>query len=81
MSDDPKFILKVRLDKNYQDFLGQLQKKTLAEIITMAPEITVAQQCREELPDACDADDIRFLLQFDDPLELVRGYWESEITG
>lgn len=81
MSDDPKFILKVRLDKNYQDFLGQLQKKTLAEIITMAPEITAAQQCREELPDACDADDIRFLLQFDDPLELVRGYWESEITG
>lgn len=81
MSDDPKFVLKIRLDKNYQDFLGRLQKKTLAEIITMAPEITAAQQCREELPDACDDDDIQFLLQFDDPLEVVRGYWESEITG
>ena len=81
MMDDPKFVLKVRLDKNYQDFLDRLQKKTLAEIITMAPEITAAQQCREELSDACDPDDVAFLLQFDDPLEVVRGYWEAELTG
>ena len=47
----------------------------------MAPEIVAAQQCHEELLDACDEDDIQFLLQFDDPLELVRGYWEAEITG
>ncbi len=24
---------------------------------------------------------MEFLLRFDDPLEVVRGYWESEITG
>ena len=77
---DLKAVLKKRLDKNYQDFLGEVLKKPLGEIITMAPEITAAQQCREELPDACDEDDIQFLLQFDDPLELVRGYWEAEIT-
>ena len=47
----------------------------------MAPEIVAAQQCHEELLDACDDDDIQFLLQFDNPLELVRGYWEAEITG
>ena len=31
--------------------------------------------------DACDKDDVEFLLRFDDPLEVVRGYWESELTG
>ena len=47
----------------------------------MAPEITAAQQLYEELLDACDDEDMEFLLRFDDPLEVVRGYWESEITG
>ena len=81
MSDDPKFILKVRLDKNYQDFLGQLQKKTLAEIITMAPEITAAQQLCDELAAVCDDDEVEYLLGLDNPLEVVRGYWEQEISG
>ena len=47
----------------------------------MAPEITAAQQLHEELLDACDEENVEFLLRFDDPLEVVRGYWESEITG
>ena len=81
MSSDLKAVLKERLGKNYDDFLAQLQSKTVSELIVMAPEIVAAQQCHEELLDACDEDDIQFLLQFDDPLELVRGYWESEITS
>lgn len=81
MNGELKTALKERLDKNYDDFLAQLQEKTVSELIVMAPEIVAAQQCHEELLDACDDDDIQFLLQFDDPLELVRGYWESEITG
>ena len=81
MSSDLKAVLKERLDKNYDDFLAQLQSKTVSELIVMAPEIVAAQQCHEELLDACDEDDIQFLLQFDDPLEVVRGYWEAEITG
>ena len=47
----------------------------------MAPEITAVQQLHTELLDACDDEDMEFLLRFDDPLEVVRGYWESEITG
>ena len=81
MSGGLKSVLKERLDKNYDDFLAQLQEKTVSELIVMAPEIVAAQQCHEELLDACDDDDIQFLLQFNDPLELVRGYWEAEITG
>ena len=81
MSGELKAVLEERLHKNYEDFLAQLQGKSVSELIDMAPEITAAKQCRDELLDACDADDIAFLLRFDDPLEVVRGYWENEITG
>lgn len=81
MSSELRDTLKERLDANYAAFMESLQKKTVSELIAMAPEITAAQQLHEELLDACDEEDVAFLLRFDDPLEVVRGYWESEITG
>ena len=81
MSSELRDTLKERLDANYTAFMESLQKKTASELIAMAPEITAAQQLHEELLDACDEEDVAFLLRFDDPLETVRGYWESEITG
>ena len=81
MSGELRDTLKKRLDENYAAFMESLQGKTPSELIAMAPEITAAQQLHEELLDACDEEDMAFLLQFDDPLETVRGYWESEITG
>ena len=81
MSHEWKNVLQKRLDANYTAFMESLQKKTVSELIAMSPEITAAQQLHEELLDACDEDDAAFLLRFDDPLEIVRGYWESEITS
>ncbi len=81
MSSELKDTLKKRLDENYTVFIESLQEKTVSELIAMAPEITAVQQLHEELLDACDEEDVEFLLRFDDPLEVVRGYWESEITG
>ena len=81
MSGDLKTALRARLDQNYKDFMDGLQGKTTSELIAMAPEITAARQVHEELLGACDEDDMEFLLRFDNPLEVVRGYWESEITG
>ena len=81
MSSERKDTLKKRLDENYTAFIESLQEKTVSELIAMAPEITAVQQLHEELLDACDDEDVEFLLRFDDPLEVVRGYWESEITG
>lgn len=81
MSSELKDTLKNRLDENYAVFVESLQRKTVSELIAMAPEIIAAKQCYEELLDACDADDVAFLLRFNDPLEVVRGYWASEITG
>ncbi len=81
MSSELKDTLKKRLDENYTAFIESLQEKTASELIAMVPEITAVQQLHEELLDACDEEDVEFLLRFDDPLEVVRGYWESEITG
>ena len=81
MSSELKDTLKKRLDENYTVFIESLQEKTVSELIAMAPEITAVQQLHEELLDACDDEDVEFLLRFDDPLEVVRGYWESEISG
>lgn len=81
MSSELRDTLKKRLDENYAAFMESLQGKTPSELIAMASEITAAQQLYEELLDACDDDDMEFLLQFENPLEVVCGYWESEITG
>ena len=81
MNSEWKDALKKRLDENYTAFIESLQGKSVSELVAMAPEITAAQMLHEELLDACDKDDGEFLLRFDDPLEVVRGYWESELTG
>ena len=81
MSIDQKAVLRERLDRNYEAFIARLQGKTVFELIAMAPEITAARMLHEELLDACGKDDVEFLLRFGDPLEVVRGYGESELTG
>ena len=81
MNTDLKAVLRERLDQNYEAFIAQLQGKSASELIAMAPEITAVRMLHEELLDACDKDDVEFLLRFGDPLEVVRGYWESELTG
>ena len=81
MSSEWKDVLQKRLDENYTAYIESLQGKTTAELIAMAPEITAAQQVHDEMLDCCDEDDVKFLLRFDDPLEVVRGFWENEITG
>lgn len=78
---DQRTILRERLDQNYKDYMVQLHRMTADELILFASDITAAKQLHEELPDVCDEDDIAFLLHFDNPLKLLTGYWEAEITG
>ena len=54
MSSELKDTLKKRLDENYAAFMESLQKKTVPELIAMAPEITAAQQIQYELLYASD---------------------------
>lgn len=81
MSSELKDALKQRLDENYTAFMESLQGKTPSELIAMAPEITAAQQLHEELPDVCNDGDAEYLLQFDNPLEAMRGLWADALTG
>ena len=81
MSQDQNAILQLRLDQTYQDYLAQLREKPFEEIIRLAPEITAAQQLCDELAAVCDDDEVEYLLGLDNPLEVVRGYWEQEISG
>lgn len=74
-------MLQVRLDQNYKDYVAQLQGKTADELIQLAPEITAAQQLRDELAVACSEEDAAVLLQFDDPLAEMCGFWASEQDG
>lgn len=73
--------LQIRLDHNYKDYVAQLQGKTADELIALAPEITAAQQLRDELAVACSEEDAAILLQFDDPLDEMRGFWADAQNG
>lgn len=80
MSSEVKTILRDRLKQNYEAYIAGLQGKSTSELINLASEITAAKQVCEELPDACDEEDMPFLLRFDDPLDVMRYYWEFVIT-
>jgi len=71
-------ILQKRLDRNYNDYLAQLRGKTADELIALAPEITAAQQLRDELACACSEEDATTLLQLDDPMKAVLCFWIEE---
>ena len=81
MSRDRSELLQLRLDQDYQEYLAQLREKPFEEVIRLAPEITAAQQLCDELAAVCDDDEVEYLLGLDNPLEVVRGYWEPEISG
>ena len=71
-------MLQIRLDQNYQDYVAGLRGKTADELIALAPEITAAQQLRDELACACSEEDAATLLQLDDPLKAVLCFWMEE---
>ena len=61
MSSEVKTILRDRLKQNYEAYIAGLQGKSASELINLASEITAAKQVCEELPDACDEEDMSFL--------------------
>ena len=70
-------MLQERLDEKYKEYMEQLQGKTVSELIILAPEITAVKQIHRDLASSCSEDDIEFLLQLDNPLELMAGHWED----
>ncbi|MEY8326017.1 DUF3848 domain-containing protein [Lachnospiraceae bacterium 54-11] len=70
--------LKERLGANYEAYIRQLQGKPAAEIIEMAPEIAAAKFIYGELAaEGAFAEYAGYLLQFENPLEVLRDSWQD----
>lgn len=54
------------------------QKKSFADLIELAPEIAAARVVCDELQTSCSEQEAAVLLQFDNPLEVVRDQWLEE---
>lgn len=74
--------LRERIKENYAAYLHQLKIKPASKLIEMASEIAAAKFVYEELmvegyfPDCTD-----YLLQFENPLEVVRDGWNYDYNN
>lgn len=76
--DSQKELLQKRLEENYAVYMAQLAKKSFADLIELAPEIAAARLVCDELQVSCSEQEAAILLQFDNPLEVVRDQWLEE---
>ncbi len=76
--DSQKELLQKRLEENYAVYMAQLTKKSFADLIELAPEIAAARVVCDELQTSCSEQEAAVLLQFDNPLEVVRDQWLEE---
>lgn len=68
-----------KLEANYQAYIRQLQSKPASDLIEQATEIAAAKLVYDELHDCCySAESLEYLLQFENPLEVVRDQWLEE---
>ena len=79
--DHKKEKLQKILDQNYKDYMHRMHDKPVSDIMQTAERIVAARQLREELTDACGDSEIEALLQLENPLEMLIGYWVDEMSG
>ena len=71
-------MLKERLKANYEAYIRQLMQKPAAELIGMAPEIAAVNFVYGELAaEGASGEYAGYLLQFENPLEVVRDSWQE----
>ena len=70
--------LKERLKANYEEYIRELGQKPAGELIGMAPEIAAAEFMYKELSvEGAFGEYAGYLLQFENPLELLRDSWQG----
>ena len=67
--------LQERMDENYQDFMDDWMCSSREELIYDADFIYAAKLVYENVMDYIRDEDIPYLLQFSNPLELLRDSW------
>ena len=71
--------LQNRLEANYQAYIRQIQSRPASDLIEQATEIAAAKLVYDELRE-CDfpAENLEYLLRFENPLKVVRDQWLQE---
>lgn len=70
--------LRARLKANYEAYITELKEKPAGELIGMAPEIAAAGFMYKELSvEGAFGEYAGYLLQFENPLELLRDSWQD----
>lgn len=78
MDDGKEKRLKERLKACYEEYIRQLRQKPAEELIEMASEIAAAKFIYEEvLVEGAFVGYADYLLQFENPLELLRDSWQD----
>nr|WP_308625362.1 DUF3848 domain-containing protein [uncultured Eisenbergiella sp.] len=79
MKHEKERKLKERLKANYEAYIQQLKVKPAPDLIEMASEIAAAKFIYEELEvEGAFTEYSDYLLQFENPLEVLRDYWIGE---
>ena len=67
-----------KLGKNYAGMVMKWLKTEATYLIEQAEEIAAAKLMLEALPDSASAQDMEYLMRFENPLEIVRDKWIEE---
>ena len=67
-----------RIRENYEDFLRDWLSRPPEELVARAEEISAAKMLSEALPETVSTEDMEFLLQFENPLEVMSSKWAEE---
>lgn len=78
MENKYKVLLFDKLQENYADFLAEWSALTLEELIEKSEEIYVTKMVKEHLPNYVYEDQAKWLLRFQNPLDIVRDRWMEE---
>ena len=70
--------LRERVKANYEAYIRQLQSKPAPDLIDMATEIAAARLVYNTMADMDLSGYADFLLQFENPLELLQDQWINE---
>ena len=64
-----------KLNRNYADAMQRWSEMNPLDLIENAAEIAATKMIVKELPTAAMAEDMEYLIQFEDPLEIVSNSW------
>ena len=64
-----------KLNKNYADAMQRWSEMNPLALIEDAAEIAATKMIAKELPEVATAEDMEYLIQFEDPLKIVSTGW------